>query len=84
MRNPKRISKLMSLLQEIWEKAPDLRFFQLIYTLQEKYSAMNDKFGKVRQKPEEISDLEKTGFDFFSLEDDKFEQFILENKEKLP
>lgn len=80
MRDPKRISKLMSLLQEIWEKAPDLRFFQLIYTLQEKYSAINNNYGKVINN----SDLPLTGFDFFSLEDDKFEQFILGNKEKLP
>ena len=30
MRDPKRIKEILNTLQEIWEKVPDRRFFQLI------------------------------------------------------
>lgn len=30
MRDPKRIPEILNTLQEIWEKVPDWRFFQLI------------------------------------------------------
>jgi len=33
MRDPKRIPRIMDLLQTEWEKHPDLRFGQLIYNL---------------------------------------------------
>ena len=33
MRDPKRIPKLLAVLQEYWEKCPDLRFGQLIENL---------------------------------------------------
>ena len=30
MRDPNRIPKLLNLLQQLWEKYPDLRFFQML------------------------------------------------------
>jgi len=30
MRNPKRIEKIMSIVERIWKKEPDLRFGQII------------------------------------------------------
>ena len=33
MRDPKRIAEFLGCLQEVWEKEPDLRFWQLMYIL---------------------------------------------------
>ncbi|MCM3570493.1 MULTISPECIES: hypothetical protein [Bacillaceae] len=45
-RDPGRIGWVMSLLQEIWESNPDMRFFQLIDSIQHEYSSGNGGFGK--------------------------------------
>lgn len=33
MRNPKRINKILNLLQTLWQNSPDLRFGQLLINL---------------------------------------------------
>jgi len=33
MRNPKRIPYILSMLQERWEKNPDIRFGQLVFNM---------------------------------------------------
>ena len=78
MRDPKRIPEILDLLKQLWEKDQDLRFFQMIYTLQYEYSNQNNNIGKIEIK-EELG-YSSVGFDFFSVED---EQLIKLLKEKL-
>ena len=43
MRDPNRIPKILSILQQCWEKVPNLRFGQLIENLK-KYMGVEDLF----------------------------------------
>jgi hypothetical protein len=61
VRDPKRIPKILSLLQVIWEQQPDVRFHQLISNLQDEYSKQNNRYGK----KEAAGDIETNNFDFF-------------------
>ncbi|WP_339216991.1 ankyrin repeat domain-containing protein [Ornithinibacillus sp. FSL M8-0202] len=77
-RNPKRIRRIMDLIETIWEENPDMRFFQLMEMLQHKYSSENNNFGR-----REAIEKESTGYespvifiDLFYLEDDSFEAFL--------
>lgn len=74
MRDPQRISELLALIQELWEKDADLRFNQLIYNLQYEYAKTHDNYGLVEQKVDK--EVTKTAFDFFYLEDDDFIEFL--------
>ena len=74
MRNPYRIRKLTSLLEELWGEEPDLRFNQLIYNLQAEYSNQNGNYGLVEEI--EVDGFTKVGFDFFGLEDDEFIEYL--------
>ena len=69
MRNEKRIEKVMELLTDIWKSNPDLRFFQLLYILQSKFSRENNYVGQVVTT--------QIGYDFFEIEDSKIEEFLL-------
>lgn len=77
-RDPERIGRVMSLLQEIWESNPDMRFFQLIDSIQHEYSCRNDGVGKRGG-----FELDSKGYkmsishiDLFYLEDNDFEEFL--------
>ncbi|MBY6273031.1 MAG: hypothetical protein CW346_12550 [Bacillaceae bacterium] len=70
MRVPKRIPKILSLLQAIWEQQPDVRFHQLISNLQAEYSKQNNRYGK-KEAAGDTNDL-----DFFYLEDEQWEDFL--------
>jgi len=74
IRDPKRISKLLELIRQAWEKDPDLRFNQLIYNLQGGYSHVNNGEGKVEEVVDER--YSRVGFDLFNLEDEKFIQYL--------
>lgn len=74
MRNPKRIRELTSLLEELWIELPDLRFNQLLYNLYAEYSRQNSDYGLVKEV--EVDGFTKIGFDFFSLEDDEFIEYL--------
>jgi hypothetical protein len=76
MRDPKRISEILELIELIWKKDPDLRFNQLIYALHSGYSLANDNVGKV----EEVVDptYSRVGFDLFNLEDEAFLSYLRE------
>jgi hypothetical protein len=74
MRHPERIPELLELIRELWARDPDLRFNQLVYNLQREYSYQNNNIGKII---EVASDgYESVGFDFFSLEDNVFIEFL--------
>lgn len=70
----------MDLLQEVWESNPDMRFFQLIDSIQYEYSSRNNEFGK-RVGFERDSKKYKVPIsyiDLFYLEDTNFEEFLQE------
>lgn len=41
-RDPKRIKRIVDLVEVIWEANSDMRFFQLMDTLQHEYSSQNN------------------------------------------
>lgn len=69
MRDPNRISRVMQKIQTVWLGAPDLRFWQLMGILKNRYAI--DKF------PERKTFEVKTD-DLFYLEDEDFEK-VLDN-----
>lgn len=64
MRDPKRIEKILGLLQEGWEKVPDWRFGQVIENFK-RWVNVTDLF---YVEDEEMEDLIK---EFFQLEENK-------------
>ncbi|SHK08040.1 hypothetical protein SAMN02745181_3208 [Rubritalea squalenifaciens DSM 18772] len=74
MRDPARIERILLLIQEIWQRDPDMRFQQLIYVLQNKYSQTNSGYGIITETAED--GFQHTGFDMFNLEDDDLERFL--------
>lgn len=63
MRDKKRIPETLDLINTIWTRYPDLRFFQLMDYLVHKYSEMSNV-----ESPNKI--------DLFNLEDDLFIDFL--------
>lgn len=77
MRDPNRIKRILTLLQQIWEQQPDVRFNQLLSNLQSLYSQENNSFGRIEVYTKDFIDIEETShLDFFYLEDDKWEEFL--------
>ena len=80
MRNPQRIDELMRLLTEIWKMYPDLRFNQLIDSLQYQYQG-GAYLKKVYQKQAnwDSYDLVEVSYpDLFYVEDGDFIKFLKE------
>ncbi|WP_419238512.1 hypothetical protein ACN08P_18000 [Photobacterium leiognathi subsp. mandapamensis] len=74
MRNPERITESLDLIKEIWLKQPDLRFNQLIYSLQQQYSELHGEKGQVKAVDQD--GFAQIGFDLFNVEDDRFIEFL--------
>lgn len=74
MRDPDRVDEILTLIGQIWKANPQFRFHQLLYILQAEYSEANAGFGKVVSL--EIDGFKETGYDFFNLEDDKFQEYL--------
>lgn len=83
-RDPKRIDRIMNLINEIWQQHPTMRFFQLLDWLEHEYSKRNDGFG--RREGYEIDEKSITQpfatIDLFYLEDQEFEAFLLKIKDE--
>ncbi|MDK7667393.1 hypothetical protein [Cytobacillus oceanisediminis] len=77
MREKQRISRILTLFQEIWECQQDVRFNQLVSNLQYLYSEQHNEYGK---RPviirDGINDVSIHYLDFFYLEDDEWEEFL--------
>ena len=74
MRNIARIESITQKIHKIWTSNPDLRFFQLVYLIQSKYSEANSGYGCIEKT---IKDgINMTGYDLFNVEDSEFEMFI--------
>lgn len=88
MRDPKRINRILIIIEKIWEKQPDTRFNQLIDNLQHEYINETGETGwKVnRQIVESYGSKvylhEESYIDMFHLEDDKFEDFLINKLNK--
>ena len=76
MRPIERIDSITLLLDEIWRFDPDMRFMQLVYVLQSKFSAIQGGAGKVVEYDEH--DSGRGGYDLFNIEDTNFESFLVE------
>ena len=74
MREPERIQEILDLINEIWQRSPDLRFNQLIYNIQYGYSQENGCAGQVKEVS--ADGFTRTGFDFFNLEDSNFTEYL--------
>ncbi len=79
MRDPERIERIMSMVQQIWKLEPDMRIFQLMAMLESRYSKANNAFGR----PELFEKEESRGtlfphniVELFHLEDDVLEPFL--------
>ena len=64
MRDPERIGRILSLLNNYWHKYPDMRLGQLIHYLAE--------------KDEERQEIKSIGSDGYYLEDDDLEETLRE------
>ncbi len=78
MRERERIQRILNLVNTIWEQQPDLRFHQLMSNLQHLYSMQNNDYGKRKIIERwESGDINKSYLDFFYLEDDEWESFLM-------
>ena len=76
MRDINRIPEIQSLIETIWQSAPDLRYMQLIYILQRRYAEQYYQKGII-----EASDTEGfpvVGYDLFNVADDSLINFLQE------
>ena len=89
MREKERIDRIMALLYRIWRKQPDLRFLQLISTIQWKYSVDNGQcittWSYSKHESEHGTHFTKdiSNTDGFNVEDDKLEEFLMEYIKKI-
>jgi uncharacterized protein YihD (DUF1040 family) len=66
MRDPNRIAEMLQEFEKIWEKRPDMRFWQVLYVLKAEY---NNSVGR-------------SDDDMFNVEDDKFLNWLKEWQNK--
>ena len=86
MRKVERIFSINSLVKELWESQPDMRFFQLLDWIEWEYSKQNDRFGQQHLFKRDSYQVEEpfSYIDLFYLEDEQLEgflkRFVEENK----
>jgi len=68
MRDPARVRRITLLIQDIWEKHPDLRYFEVISWLEQKYSKQHYKFDHENGKRVNLFDLEDSHLEKFLKE----------------
>lgn len=80
MRDPDRIDRILTLVKELWKIDQDMRFFQLIYNLQGRFSHQNDGVGKVEKL--DLYGHPAMGYDLFNAEDKDIQIFLKEYLDK--
>ncbi|MBC3882157.1 DUF1040 family protein [Undibacterium sp. LX40W] len=84
MRPLERIDEISDLIKEIWNENPDMRYMQLLYTLQSSVSQKNMDVGKVEERVDKT--YSRIGFDLFNIEDKEFkiflENYLFEQRER--
>jgi hypothetical protein len=85
MREGDRIERILTLIRQIWEKQPDIRFNQLIINLSWMYANKNNEnfikrgYSKFENEQGIIMFTKDVVYvDLFYLEDDEFEKFLKE------
>ena len=76
MRDINRIPEIQSLIETIWQSAPDLRYMQLIYLLQRRYTQQHYQKGMIEGSDSEGFPV--IGYDLFNVEDAKLISFLQE------
>ena len=78
MRKVERIFSINSLVKELWESQPDMRFFQLLDWIEWEYSKQNDRFGQQHLFKRDSYQVEEpfSYIDLFYLEDEQLESFL--------
>lgn len=89
MRDPVRIKRILSLIEQIWTIQPDSRFMQLISNISWNYSSDNNDaykeyhYSKWEVKGQIVFNKDVATVDLFSLEDDKLEAYLVEYLKKV-
>lgn len=88
-RQPERIQEALGLLQQIWEKQPETRFFQLLHNLEvECRDKLELKGVEVYQKAADSDSYvmfeKKILYDLYNTEDDDFILFLKQKIEEEP
>lgn len=85
MREPERIKRILSLLEQIWNRYPDTRFNQLISSLEYDFAKHNPQHKKEYLVATPMGEFvkgilfDKVQYnDLFNVEDDTFEQFLVD------
>ncbi|MGE7781587.1 hypothetical protein ACQKL0_16830 [Peribacillus sp. NPDC097264] len=80
MRKMERIFSINSLVKELWESQPDMRFLQLLDWIESEYSKQNGGFGQGNLFKRDSYQAEEpfSYIDLFYLEDELLEQFLLQ------
>jgi 2-oxoglutarate dehydrogenase complex dehydrogenase (E1) component-like enzyme len=88
MRDLNRIDRILSLIKQLWVKQTDTRFNQLIHNLSWEYSRINNDaylewaYDKFEDEKGGIHFFKDAAIvDLFHLEDDKFEEFLIDKLE---
>jgi 2-oxoglutarate dehydrogenase complex dehydrogenase (E1) component-like enzyme len=88
MRDPNRIDRILKLIKQLWDKQPDTRFNQLIHNLSWEYSRINNdkykvwSYSKLENEKGIQFTKDEVSVDLFHLEDDKFEEFLIDKLEE--
>lgn len=84
MRETKRIKRILSLVEQIWSKYPDLRFNQLVNVLSIKFSEANENkymdytYSKIEDSRGIYFMEDDPTVDLFYVEDDQYEEFLID------
>ena len=81
MRPPERINEILELMEQIWKFDPDMRFMQLVYVLQMRFTESQDERGRIIETHKDGS--QRIGFDLFNSEDKAFQRFLENYLQKL-
>ncbi|MBP1080780.1 hypothetical protein ACFFJQ_14320 [Bacillus capparidis] len=81
MREKERINRILTLIEKLWVKYPDMRFFQIVSWLESEYTKQSGK-GVIKR---DLVDSDEFGgesrfllADLFYVEDSDFEEFLTE------
>lgn len=80
MREKERIERILTLINKLWSKYPDSRFFQLVSWLESDYSKKNRNVGRRDLVEKDQFGVESYYplIDLFYLEDSDFEEYLIE------
>lgn len=72
MRDPTRVRRISSLIQQLWERYPDLRYFQLVAWLESAFAREHPQWARTLPSQESGGSV----VDLFNLEDEVLECWL--------